>query len=227
MRDAAQRQFVSLHAETRHYAIGADRYVRMMSKRLALVDVRDMDLEYRAGAGVESIEDRDRGMGEGGRIDDDGPGRLPGLVDPVDQFVLPVRLMEANFEAELGAKRHAVALDVRQRLVSVEMGLALAERNAHAGTVVVLRGREGPQGMLLLLDPMRGGTRLGRHEQSLLTTVAGLISVALENGQLAEAILAMSVEKAELTRRAFYDPLIARGVERQAAARDDALAEAA
>jgi diguanylate cyclase (GGDEF)-like protein len=87
------------------------------------------------------------------------------------------------------------------------LGLALAERNARAGTVVVLRGREGPQGMLLLLDPTRGGDRLGADEQSLLTTVAGLISVALENGQLAEAILAMSVEKAELSRRAFYDPL--------------------
>jgi diguanylate cyclase (GGDEF)-like protein len=87
------------------------------------------------------------------------------------------------------------------------LGLALAERNARAGTVVVLRGREGPQGMLLLLDPIRGGAKLGVHEQSLLTTVAGLISVALENGQLAEAILAMSVEKAELARRAFYDPL--------------------
>ncbi|MGA7987517.1 MAG: sensor domain-containing diguanylate cyclase [Candidatus Dormiibacterota bacterium] len=87
------------------------------------------------------------------------------------------------------------------------LGLALAERNASAGTVVVLRGREGPQGMLLLLDPTRGGDRLGSDEQSLLTTVAGLISVALENGQLAEAILAMSVEKAELARRAFYDPL--------------------
>jgi diguanylate cyclase (GGDEF)-like protein len=87
------------------------------------------------------------------------------------------------------------------------LGLALAERNARAGTVVVLRGREGPQGMLLLLDPIRGGAKLGDHEQSLLTTVAGLISVALENGQLAEAILAMTVEKAELARRAFYDPL--------------------
>jgi len=87
------------------------------------------------------------------------------------------------------------------------LGLALAERNASAGTVVVLRGREGPQGMLLLLDPVRGGAKLGDHEQSLLATVAGLISVALENGQLADAILAMSVEKAELARRAFYDPL--------------------
>jgi diguanylate cyclase (GGDEF)-like protein len=70
----------------------------------------------------------------------------------------------------------------------------------------VLRGLEGPQGMLLLLNPTRGVT-LGAHEQSLLSTVAGLISVALENGQLAEAIKAMSVEKAELKRRAFYDPL--------------------
>jgi diguanylate cyclase (GGDEF)-like protein len=86
------------------------------------------------------------------------------------------------------------------------LGLALAERSASAGTVVVLRGLEGPQGMLLLLNPRRGVT-LGAHEQSLLSTVAGLISVALENGQLAEAIKAMSVEKAELARRAFYDPL--------------------
>jgi len=87
------------------------------------------------------------------------------------------------------------------------LGLALAERSATAGTVVVLRGREGPQGMLLLLNPMRGNGKLGAHEQSLLNTVAGLSSVALENGQLAEAIRAMSVEKADLARRAFYDPL--------------------
>jgi diguanylate cyclase (GGDEF)-like protein len=86
------------------------------------------------------------------------------------------------------------------------LGLALAERSASAGTVVVLRGLEGPLGMLLLLNPTRG-SKLGAHEQSLLSTVAGLISVALENGQLAEAIKAMSVEKAELARRAFYDPL--------------------
>ncbi|MGD0193622.1 MAG: diguanylate cyclase [Candidatus Dormibacteria bacterium] len=86
------------------------------------------------------------------------------------------------------------------------LGLALAERSATAGTVIVLRGIEGPQGMLLLLNPARG-TKLGSNEESLLTTVAGLISVALENGQLAEAIRAMSVEKAELARRAFYDPL--------------------
>ena len=36
------------------------------------------------------------------------------------------------------------------------LGLALAERSASAGTVVVLRGLEGPQGMLLLLNPTRG-----------------------------------------------------------------------
>ncbi len=86
------------------------------------------------------------------------------------------------------------------------LGLALAERSATAGTVIVLRGLEGPQGMLLLINPTRG-TKLGANEESLLSTVAGLISVALENGQLAEAIRAMSVEKAELARRAFYDPL--------------------
>ena len=71
----------------------------------------------------------------------------------------------------------------------------------------MLRGLQGPQGMLLLLNPETWRHARSPRSRACSVTVAGLISVALENGQLAEAIKAMSVEKAELARRAFYDPL--------------------
>src|ERR1700694_949821 len=86
------------------------------------------------------------------------------------------------------------------------VSLLLAERDAGFGTVVSLRGRERPQGMLLLLDPLQGHVRPTVQERNLLLTVAGQISVALENGQLAGAIQAMTAEKDELERRGLYDP---------------------
>ena len=47
----------------------------MMAKSLTLMDVRDMDLEHLALEGVQRIEDGDRSVGEGARIDDDRPRR--------------------------------------------------------------------------------------------------------------------------------------------------------
>ena len=61
--------------------------------------------------------------------------------------------------------------------------------------------------MLLLAEPLNGSLHMTSQEESLLVTVAGQISVALEAGQLAGAIRTMSAEKDELQRRAFYDPL--------------------
>ncbi|MBV8444585.1 MAG: GGDEF domain-containing protein, partial [Candidatus Dormibacteraeota bacterium] len=87
------------------------------------------------------------------------------------------------------------------------LGLVLAERGATSGTVVSLRGRERPQGMLLLLDPLSGDSTHSARETELLVTVAQQISVALENGQLATALRTMTNEREEFARRAFYDPL--------------------
>jgi len=85
--------------------------------------------------------------------------------------------------------------------------LVLEERSMCAGSVAVLRGSEGPLGMILLLNPLDGVGQLTSQEESLLMTVAGQVSVALENGQLADALRAVSAEKDELARRAFHDPL--------------------
>lgn len=87
------------------------------------------------------------------------------------------------------------------------LGLLFAERGVKQGIAVALLGHDRPQGMLLLADPQSITAHLTSQEESLLVTVAGQISVALEAGQLAGAIRTMSAEKDDLQRRAFYDPL--------------------
>jgi hypothetical protein len=67
-------------------------------------------------------------MGEGTGVDDDADGLLTGLVDPVDDLVFAVRLVEADLEVELLAQRPAGILDIGQRLRAVDVRLALAEQ---------------------------------------------------------------------------------------------------
>ena len=107
----------------------------------------------------------------------------------------------------LNALRDSRLLTGSQSTPQSPVGLLFAERGASFGIVAGLLGHERPQGMLLLLDPLDGRTRPTVQEESLLLTVAGQISVALENGQLAGAVRTMTAEKDELQRRAFYDPL--------------------
>ena len=107
----------------------------------------------------------------------------------------------------LNAIRSRRVVSVSQQETTSPLALLLAERGVQVGTLVGLRGRERPQGMLLLAEPSAGHTHLGPQEESLLLTVAGQISVALEAGQLAGAIRSMSAANDELQRRAFYDPL--------------------
>src|SRR6478735_5965557 len=72
--DAAERQLVALHAAADDDAVGAERDEGVVAEGLALVDVRDMHLDHGAFEGVERVQDRDRGMGEGAGIDDDAGG---------------------------------------------------------------------------------------------------------------------------------------------------------
>ena len=107
----------------------------------------------------------------------------------------------------LNAIRSRRVVSVSQQDTTSPLALLLAERGVRFGTLVALRGRERPQGMLLLGESTAGHARLSSQEESLLLTVAGQISVALEAGQLAGAIRSMSAANDELQRRAFYDPL--------------------
>ena len=125
--DAAEGELVALRAAADDDAVRPERDVGVVAEALALVDVGDVHLDHRPLEGVEGVEDGDRGVGEGAGIDGDSNGLLAGLVDPVDDLALPVRLQEAEGEAELGGQRGAVALDVGEGLVAVDLRLALAE----------------------------------------------------------------------------------------------------
>ena len=107
----------------------------------------------------------------------------------------------------LNALRNSRVISSNQDSPDTSMALLFAERGVKHGSAVALRGHERPQGMLLLAEPLNGNLHMTSQEESLLVTVAGQISVALEAGQLAGAIRTMSAEKDELQRRAFYDPL--------------------
>src|SRR4051794_30169122 len=99
-----------------------------MAEGLAAMHVRDVHLDDRELAGGERIEERDRGVREGSRVDDDATRALARLVDPVDQLELGVALAELDLELQLGADLAALRLDVGERLVAVDRRLALAEQ---------------------------------------------------------------------------------------------------
>ena len=85
----------------------AARDVGVVAERLALVRVRDVQLDDRRFDHVERIEDRDRRVRERRRIDDDAVGAVDAAVDPVDDLRLAVRLVERDRQAALlGARAH-------------------------------------------------------------------------------------------------------------------------
>src|SRR5216684_8094586 len=99
-----------------------------MPKGFALVHVRYMNLDDWMIEGVERVENCDGSMRECCRIYDDACRDLARFVNPIDDFILAVTLVEANFEPELFSGSPAVRLHVGQRLVPVDMRLALTQK---------------------------------------------------------------------------------------------------
>src|ERR1700680_1706518 len=98
----------------------------MMPKRLALVNIGDMHLQYREGPGFQRIEKGHGGMGESRRIDNDSRRVLTRFMDPVDQLVFPIGLVEADSKVQRHPNPSTRGLDIRQRLAAVNLGLALS-----------------------------------------------------------------------------------------------------
>src|SRR4051794_36363182 len=66
-------------------------------------------------------------MGERRWIDHDSPCHLPCLVNPVDDFILTIALVEANVEVELLGYLATLVFDVGKGLMAVDMWLTLAQ----------------------------------------------------------------------------------------------------
>ena len=117
----------------------------MMAERLAGVDVREMDLDYRQFRDQQRIAQRDRGVGEAGGVDDDAVGVVARLVDPLDELALVVALAELDRDVELGRALLARDLDVAERLATVDLRLAHAE-HVEVGPVQHEHDRAAVQG---------------------------------------------------------------------------------
>src|SRR6516225_205693 len=132
--DPAHGESVAFNAEARDDAIGAARDVGVMTKCLPLVDIRDVDLYHRTVKTIERIENRDRRMGKRRRIYHDASRGFAGFVDPVDDFIFAVRLMESQLQTKFGGNVATRFLDIGQGLMTVNGRLALAEQ-IEIGTV--------------------------------------------------------------------------------------------
>src|SRR5271165_1470775 len=105
-----------------------------MTERLALVHIGNVHFDDGPFERMERIEDGDRGVGEGGRIDDDAGGALAAAMNPFNDLVFAIALMELDLEPELAADALAIGLDLGERLAAVNVRLALAEQ-VEIGTV--------------------------------------------------------------------------------------------
>ena len=93
----------------------------MMAEGFARMDVGEMHLgdgERRDRA--HRVVDGDRGVAVGAGIDDDAGRLLAGLLDPVDEVALMVRLPEIDRKPEPGAGLLAIGLDVGERLAAID-----------------------------------------------------------------------------------------------------------
>src|SRR5215472_1839368 len=108
-----ERQQIALRAEPHDDAGGDQAHIGMMPPLFAAMDVREVHLDDGYLHELQRIVDGDRGVREPRRVDHDAVGALPGLLDPVDDLALVVRLAEIDVEPELARALGACSLDVR------------------------------------------------------------------------------------------------------------------
>ena len=87
-----------------------------------------MDLDHGQPAGQQGVEQGHRGMGEGGRIDDQPGGGGARVLHPIDHLGLAVRLPEIHRQIEGPRLGHAQRLDLGEGLVAVNLGLAASQQ---------------------------------------------------------------------------------------------------
>ena len=102
------------------------RDVRVVPERFAPVHVADVHLDNRELARLQRVEDGDRRVGKGGRIDDHAASPFSRFVYPVDQLEFRVALAELDLEPQLCSRGATLRLNVGQRLVAVDCRLAFS-----------------------------------------------------------------------------------------------------
>jgi len=122
-----QSQQIALDSEARDLSAADGGDEGSVPEFLPGVDVGEVDFDGGNGHGREGIPERDAGVGIGGGVEDDGVEAAAGVLDPGDEFAFVIGLAEVDFGVEFGCAGPDEAFDVRERVASVDFGLAGAE----------------------------------------------------------------------------------------------------
>jgi len=98
----------------------------MLPEGFTLVHIGNVHLDDRTTAGAQGIEDRDRRVGEGRRIDDDAVDIAVSLLDHVDNGALAVGLEELNVDT--GSNRGGTRRLTSRRYPGMGFGKFFARR---------------------------------------------------------------------------------------------------
>ena len=121
-------QFVPLGTQSADHALGNVREIRVVAEGFARMHVRQMDFDERNGGGQQRVPERDTGMGEGGRIEDQEIDPfVPCLVNPFNQFVFRVALEAEQMMACLGCLFVQPLVDLGQARTAIGAGFTAAE----------------------------------------------------------------------------------------------------
>ena len=144
-------QSVAVAAQPADDASGDVREIGMPAERFARVDVRKVHFDEWNGHRRQGVAQGDAGVGVAARVDDDeGHPFTSGGLDAVDQIAFVVALEGDQFDrGRLGLAGEG-RIDVRQRLMPIDIRFALAEQiqvramqNQDAALFFVNRGRLG------------------------------------------------------------------------------------
>src|SRR5712664_882042 len=100
----------------------------MMPEGLPLVNIRNVNFEHRTVERIQCVQDGDRRMRECGGIDCDAGGSLAGLMNPIDDFIFPIALMELQFQFVFGGDTPTGSFHVGECFMPVDGGLTFAEQ---------------------------------------------------------------------------------------------------
>src|SRR5512134_881732 len=127
MQEGEKREDIAVAAES---ADAADDHVfheRHLPEPLPAGRVREVHLDRRETAEEEGVPDRDAGVGVAGRVDHHSVGRVPGLLERLDDLPLVVGLEELH-RGPFAARGKADGLpDGGEGLAPVEAGLPLPQ----------------------------------------------------------------------------------------------------
>lgn len=136
-----QSKLIAERPEAGDASLRRRRHIAAPAERLAGLRIGQVDFDHRHRDSPDRIIEGDRAVGESPGIEDYRPRTFgAGLVKPVDEMPLVVRLAHVDREAELACPVFEAAGNLIQRLRAINLRLARAEK-VEVGAVQHIDGR--------------------------------------------------------------------------------------